>query len=276
MNLSFMETVWWVFGQLHSKDLVYRGFKVMPYSCACNTPLSNFEVQQNYKEVADPAVVCAFPLKDGPAETYFIAWTTTPWTLPSNLALCVNPSMEYVKVKEKATGKSYILMATRLVQLFPELGNPKKKKEAMTKFEEVERFKGEALKGTAYEPPFDFFEAKWRPAGAFHVITGDFVTDDAGTGIVHCAPAFGEEDYKVCLAHGIIKKGEALVCPLDANGRFTSEVKDYEGKFVKEADKEIIAALKTKGRMVNVSSITHQYPFCWRSDTPLILSLIHI
>ena len=270
MHLSFMESVWWVFGQLHAKDLVYRGFKVMPYSCACNTPLSNFEVQQNYKEVADPAVVCAFPLKDGPADTYFVAWTTTPWTLPSNLALCVNPTMEYVKVKEKATGKTHILMATRLVQLFPELGNPKKKKDALAKIEELERFQGATLKGIAYEPPFDYFDARCRPSGAFHVITGDFVTDDAGTGIVHCAPAFGEEDYKVCLAHGIIKKGEAIVCPLDANGRFTAEVKDYEGKFVKDADKEIIAALKARGRMVNVSSITHQYPFCWRSDTPLI------
>ena len=268
MNLTFMETVWWVFGQLHEKGLVYRGFKVMPYSCACNTPLSNFEVQQNYKTVDDPAVICAFPLKDEPGVN-FIAWTTTPWTLPSNLALCVNPTMEYVKVKDEATGVMYILMATRLVQLYPDLGNPKKKKEAEKKFTEIGRFAGSTLTGTQYEPPFPYFEST-RATGSFHVITGDFVTDDAGTGIVHCAPAFGEEDYKVCMTHGIIKKGEALVCPLDANGRFTAEVKEFEGKFVKDADKEIIKHLKGQGKMVNVGKVTHSYPFCWRSDTPLI------
>ena len=119
LDLTFMETVWWVFGQLHTKGLVYRGFKVMPYSCACNTPLSNFEVQQNYKTVDDPAVICAFPLK-GEDGVKFIAWTTTPWTLPSNLALCVNPTMEYVRVKDTASGVVYILMAARLVQLYPD------------------------------------------------------------------------------------------------------------------------------------------------------------
>ena len=222
MNISFMESCWWVFGRLHEQGLVYRGFKVMAYSCALNTPLSNFEVQQNYKTVDDPAVVCTFPLKDEP-NVCFVAWTTTPWTLPSNLALCVNPAMEYVKIKEKESGKIYILMATRLVQLFPELGNAKKKKDAMAKLEELDRFPGSKLKGTHYIPPFDYFEPT-RATGSFQVITGDFVTDDAGTGIVHCAPAFGEEDYKACMANGVIRKGESLVCPIDENGRFTEEV----------------------------------------------------
>jgi len=197
MHLSFMESVWWVFGQLHAKGLVYRGFKVMPYSCPCNTPLSNFEVQQNYKTVDDPAVVCAFPLVSDP-NTKFIAWTTTPWTLPSNLALCVNPTMEYVKVEDES-GVNYILMAARLVQLYPDLANPKKQKEAEKKFKEVERFPGKQLLGTEYSPPFEYFIERMKGSGAFKVITGDFVTDDAGTGIVHCAPAFGEEDYKVRL-----------------------------------------------------------------------------
>lgn len=268
MNISYMETVWWVFGQLHAKGLVYRGFKVMPYSCACNTPLSNFEVQQNYKTVDDPAVICAFPLKDEPG-VHMIAWTTTPWTLPSNLALCVNPAMEYVRVKDEASGIVYILMATRLVQLYPDLGNPKKKKDAEKKFTELGRFPGSELAGLGYEPPFAYFESK-RASGSFHVITGDFVTDDAGTGIVHCAPAFGEEDYKVCLANGITVKGEALVCPLDANGRFTDECPEFAGKFVKDADKDIIKHLKALGKMVNIGKVTHSYPFCWRSDTPLI------
>ena len=118
MHISFMETVWWVFGQLHKKGLVYRGFKVMPYSCACNTPLSNFEVQQNYKEVVDPSVVCRFPLK-GQENVHFVAWTTTPWTLPSNLALCVNPTMMYVKVKDVASGDIYILMEKRCGYPYP-------------------------------------------------------------------------------------------------------------------------------------------------------------
>ena len=133
--------------------------------------------------------------------------------------------MEYVRVKDEASGVMYILMAARLSQLYPDLANPKKKKEAEKKFTELARFAGSTLKGTQYEPPFPYFEST-RATGSFHVITGDFVTDDAGTGIVHCAPAFGEEDYKVCMAHGIIKKGEALVCPLDANGRFITILGD--------------------------------------------------
>jgi isoleucyl-tRNA synthetase len=149
--------------------------------------------------LSDPSVVCNFPLKDEEG-TFFVAWTTTPWTLPSNLALCVNPALEYVKIKEKASGKVYILMASRLVQIYPELGNPKKKKDALAKFEELERFPGKKLEGTQYVPPFDYFE-RTRATGSFRVITGDFVTEDAGTGIVHCAPAFGEEDYKACIAH---------------------------------------------------------------------------
>jgi len=125
MDLSYMESVWWVFKQLHDKGHIYRGFKVMPYSCALNTPLSNFEVQQNYKDVSDPAVVCSFPLM-GQEQVALLAWTTTPWTLPSNQALCVNPEFEYVQIKDVASGHDYILLPKRLVMLYPELGNPKK------------------------------------------------------------------------------------------------------------------------------------------------------
>merc|ERR1719375_393622 len=130
MNLSFMETVWWVFGQLHEKNLVYRGFKVMPYSCACNTPLSNFEVQQNYKEVVDQTVVCRFPLVDEEGVN-FVAWTTTPWTLPSNLALCVNPKMEYVKVRDPKAGRVFFVAKARLAALPGAV--PKKKKKGKKK-----------------------------------------------------------------------------------------------------------------------------------------------
>ena len=268
MNTSFMESEWWVFKTLHEKGLVYRGFKVMPYSCALNTPVSNFEVQQNYKEVDDPAVVCAFPLVDEP-ETKLLAWTTTPWTLPSNLALCVHPEKEYVKVKDEASGDVYVMMGARMAQVYPGIDDPKKKKDVAKKFTELGRFVGADLAGKQYSPPFDYFESR-RAGGAFRVITGDFVTEDAGCGIVHCAPAFGEEDYKVCLTHGVIRKGEKLVCPIDDNGRYTSEVPDFAGKFVKDADKEITKLLKARGKMVQIGVVKHSYPFCWRSDTPLI------
>jgi len=177
--------------------------------------------------------------------------------------------MEYVKVRDVASGSVYILMGKRLEMLYPELKNEKKKKEALKKFEELERFKGEKLKGLEYSPPFDYFEST-RETGSFKVITGTWVTDDSGTGIVHCAPAFGEEDYKACISNGVVRKGQKLVCPLDANGRFTDEVPEFQGRFVKDADKEIIKLLKEKGRIVASEPYRHSYPFCWRSDTPLI------
>ena len=274
MHLSFMESVWWVFKQLSDKGLVYRGFKVMPYSCPCNTPISNFELQQNYKTVDDPAVVCGFPLVEEPG-TVVVAWTTTPWTLPSNLALCVNPKLEYVKVKDEASGTTYILMKSRLVQLYPGLANPKKKKETEKKFAFVgEPFLGATLKGKMYSPPFAYFEASRSTdgkSGAFRIICGDFVTEDGGTGVVHCAPAFGEEDYKVCIAEAVVRKDNVdNFCPLDANGRFTDTVPEWKGLFVKDADKGIIKHLKEKGRMVDIGVVKHSYPFCYRSDTPLI------
>ena len=131
------------------------------------------------------------------------------------------------------------------------------------------RFPGSELAGKQYTPPFDYFE-RTRAGGSFRVMAGTWVTDAAGTGIVHCAPAFGEEDYNACIANGIIRKGEKLVCPIDANGRFTDEVSDFAGKGVKEADQPIIKSLKEKGKAVKVEMYKHSYPFCWRSDTPLI------
>mmetsp|Transcript_16202 Transcript_16202/g.26515 ORF Transcript_16202/g.26515 Transcript_16202/m.26515 type:complete len:1168 (-) Transcript_16202:238-3741(-) len=262
MDLTFMESVWWVFRQLYDKKLVYRGFKVMPYSTACTTPLSNFEAGLNYKDVSDPEVVITFPLQDDPS-TLLLAWTTTPWTLPSNLALCVNPTMEYVKVKDKATGKMFILAEARLSFVYKK-GTP---------YEILEKMPGSALKGIKYVPIFDYFvkdtkrvnlEAAWR------VCVDGYVTSDSGTGIVHQAPAFGEDDYRVCISHGVISKGEDIVCPVDANGRFTTEVPDFVGLHVKDADKEIIKALKVKQRLHSQGTLVHSYPFCWRSETPLI------
>ncbi|KAG0423228.1 hypothetical protein HPB47_000979 [Ixodes persulcatus] len=254
----FMETVWYIFKQLYNKGLVYKGVKVMPYSTACNTPLSNFESGQNYKEVVDPAVVVSFPLDDEP-EVSMIAWTTTPWTLPSNLALCVNPDLTYVKVKDNATGKLYIMMESRLEALF-------KKPEEYTV---LASFKGRTLSGKKYEPIFPYF-AKLKEKGAFRVLCDGYVTEESGTGVVHQAPYFGEDDFRVCLTNKVVTKDQEMICPIDPSGKFVEPVSDFVGLYVKDADKEIMKNLKARGRLVNQSTAKHSYPFCWRSETPLV------
>jgi isoleucyl-tRNA synthetase len=279
MDVNFMESVWWVFKTLFDKGLVYRGYKVMPYSTACATPLSNFEAGLNYKDVSDPAVVVSFPLVDEPA-TSLVAWTTTPWTLPSNLALCINEQLTYVKVRAVSEQKVYIVAEARLVQLFPILGSKKFKKGSESKIYEIlESFPGAILIGRKYQPLFDFYDTAERRACAFKVVADSYVSSDAGTGIVHQAPAFGEDDYRVCVEHGVIdvKKGgeDSLPCPVDANGRFTSPVSaELLGVHVKSADAAICASLKEKGRLVVKEAHEHSYPFCWRSDTPLIYKAV--
>ncbi|XP_060095862.1 isoleucine--tRNA ligase, cytoplasmic [Heteronotia binoei] len=259
---EFMETVWWVFKQLYDKGLVYRGVKVMPFSTACNTPLSNFESHQNYKDVQDPSVIVSFPLEEDESIS-LVAWTTTPWTLPSNLALCVNPELQYVKVKDKNTGKIFILMEARLVSLY------KSEKE----YSVLDRFPGIRLKGKKYKPLFEYF-IKCKENGAFIVVTDNYVKEEEGTGVVHQAPYFGADDYRVCMDFNIIQKDSVPVCPVDASGCFTAEVTDFAGQYVKDADKNIIKALKERGRLIHTSSYKHNYPFCWRSDTPLIYKAV--
>lgn len=257
---TFMETIWWVFKQLFDKNSVYRGYRVMPYSTGLTTPLSNFEAQQNYKEVLDPAITVAFPLVDDP-NTILVAWTTTPWTLPSNLALCVNPEYEYAKVLDEKTGKTYILLEKLLTTLFK---NPKKEK-----LKVVGKIKGSDLAGTKYQPLFNYFYEEFKDH-AFRVVTDSYVKDDSGTGIVHQAPAFGEDDYNVCLTHGIISEDRAPPNPVDDTGKFTKQVSDWEGIYVKDADRKIIKYLKEKERILVDAQLRHSYPFCWRSDTPLL------
>ncbi|OGQ22247.1 MAG: isoleucine--tRNA ligase [Deltaproteobacteria bacterium RIFCSPLOWO2_02_FULL_44_10] len=253
MDRHFMESVWWGFKQLWEKKLIYEGFRVMPYSTAVATPLSNFEAGLNYKDVQDPAITVMFAL-DGEPNTFFLVWTTTPWTLPSNLALAVNPELEYVKVKHQKTGVSLILGAKAFHALF--------KKDADVEI--VNTFLGKELVGKTYEPLFSYFASR-KNVGAFRVLAGEFVTEEEGTSIVHIAPAFGEDDFQLAKKHGI-----EIVLPVDDDGKFTDEVKDFSGKHVKEADKEIIAWLKHHGKLFRHDTITHSYPFCWRSDTPLI------
>ncbi|KAI0302614.1 isoleucine-tRNA ligase [Russula brevipes] len=260
LNLSFMESVWWAFKQLFDRGLVYRGLKVMPYSTGLLTPLSNFEAGQNYKEVNDPAVTVAFPLVDDP-KTSLLAWTTTPWTLPSNLALCVHPDLTYIKIYDEERGENYILLESRLVALYKD---PKK-----AKFKKVGQFKGEDLRSWRYTPMFEYFTEKYEDR-AFRVLVDTYVTDKDGTGIVHQAPGFGEDDHRIALAYEVISADEMPPCPIDDAGRFTSEVPDFVGQYVKDADKEILKVLKAKGRLVRHDQERHQYPFCWRSNTPII------
>mmetsp|Transcript_12904 Transcript_12904/g.16973 ORF Transcript_12904/g.16973 Transcript_12904/m.16973 type:complete len:1170 (+) Transcript_12904:115-3624(+) len=270
----FMESVWWVFKTIFDKKLVYRGYKVMPYSTACCTPLSNFEAGLNYKDVRDPAIVISFPLMDEP-DVAFLAWTTTPWTLPSNLALCVNEGFEYIKIKDVATGKLYILGKERLCQLYPQMLTKKwKPAKAAETYQILEEYTGKDLVGKRYEPLFPYFASRAESHNNFQVVSDNYVTNDSGTGIVHQAPAFGEDDYRVCLANGLIAKDEEAPCPIDFNGRFTSEVTHFAGQHVKDADPNICSMLKESGRLVQKAQYDHSYPFCWRSDTPLIYKAV--
>jgi len=254
MDVNFMQSVWWVFQQLFNKGLIYDGLKVVPYSTGISTPLSNMEANLDYREVQDPAITITFPLKKDPSVS-ILAWTTTPWTLPSNMGLAVGTKIEYVQVKEIATGKQFILAEARL---------PAFEKKPGETFEVVRKMMGSELLGLEYTELLPYFSNK-RAEGAFKVIESDHVTTDSGTGVVHMAPAYGEEDFYACKKHGV-----PLVNPVDDDGMFTAAVKDFEGRRVKEADKDIILRLKNDGRLFKQDTLVHSYPFCYRSGTPLI------
>ena len=260
MDKSFMESVWWVLSELYRRGLVYRDFKVVPYSPRITAVLSNFEANQNYKDVQDPAITVKFKLKDENA--YILAWTTTPWTLISNLALCVGSKIEYVKVRDKESGEDYYIAEARLAALYKKSS----KDPAAQPFEVISKVAASELAGRHYEPLFPYF--KDHP-GAFRILVDDYVTTDDGTGVVHQAPAYGEDDFRVCRAHGI-----TLVDPVDEEGRFKGEIAEYAGLFVKDADKEIIRRLKDTKHLLRNEQLQHSYPFCERTDTPLIYKAI--
>jgi isoleucyl-tRNA synthetase len=255
MDTNFMESVWWIFSALWKKGLVYQGFKVMPFSAQLGTPLSNFEANLNYKDVDDPSLTVRIKVK-AESDTYLLVWTTTPWTLPSNLACVVNPHNHYVKLKDKETKHTYIISKARVGHYF-------KDRES---YEIVSAFKGDKLRDLEYEPLFPYFAGR---KNAFRVLLDEFVGEEDGTGVVHAAPAFGEQDFFVCLRESI-----DLVDPVDQNGKFTQLVPEYEGLFVKDADKDIIKRLKAEGKVLHHGQIHHRYPFCWRSDTPLIYKAV--
>lgn len=255
MDVSYMESVLWAFKTLHAKGLIYEGMRVLPYSWAAESSVSNFEtrIDNAYRERQDPALTVMFKLDPRPGDPgplHLLAWTTTPWTLPSNLALAVGPDIEYAIVEHD--GRFLVLGASVLGKYAKEIPEPKL----------VGRLTGKDLVGRSYEPLFPYF-AKHRPA--FVVLAGDFVSTEDGTGVVHMAPGFGEDDQRVCEANGI-----TLVCPVDHRGRFTSEVQDYEGQLVFDANKPIIDALKKRGVVVKHETYLHNYPHCWRTDQPLI------
>ncbi|KAI1715693.1 tRNA synthetases class I (I, l, M and v) domain-containing protein [Ditylenchus destructor] len=259
----FMESVWWVFSELFKKGLVYRGVKVMPFSTGCSTPLSNFEAGQDYKDTFDPAVHVAFPLVENP-NRYLIVWTTTPWTLPSNLAICVHPDLEYAVVKEVQSGREFILLEQRLQDLF----------KSASEYELVEKLNGKDLKGKQYKPVFAYFAHLAEGGKAFRVLNGTFVTTDQGTGVVHQAPYFGEIDFQTCLDNGVISRDSPMICPVNEKGLFTAPVTDFIGMYVKDADKLIKKYLKDSGNLIKESQIRHSYPFCWRSHTPLLYKAV--
>lgn len=257
MDKPYMESVWWVFKQLYERGLVYEGFKVMPFSAKLGTPLSNFEAGENYKDVDDPSLTVAFPLEEDPS-TALLIWTTTPWTLISNLAIMAGPEIDYVKIWDPKAGKHFILAKSRLAAHYKQESD----------YKVISEMKGQDLNGLRYRPVFPYFSSK-AAEGAFRVIMEDTISLEEGTGLVHCAPAFGEVDFFASRRENI-----DLVCPVDNNGRFNAEIPEYTGLFVKDADKDIIKRLKSQGLVVHHGTIHHRYPFCWRSDTPLIYKAV--
>jgi isoleucyl-tRNA synthetase len=248
-----MESVMWAFKTLWDKGLIYEGFRVLPYSWALETPLSNTETRMDdaYKQVQDPALTVAFVLETGES---LLAWTTTPWTLPSNLALAVAPDVSYVRVRHNGT--VYILAEARLGAYEKELEGA----------EVLDTVLGSALVGRIYTPMFSYFADQ---PDAFRVIAGDFVTTEDGTGVVHLAPGFGEDDQRVCSENGI-----GLVVPVDSRGLFTSEVPDFEGMLVFDANPLIIRELKSRGVVLRHETYDHAYPHCWRTGKPLIYKAV--
>ncbi len=295
MDPDYMESIWWVIKSLWDKGLIYEGHYILPYCPRCSTVLSNHELALGgYKDVHDPAITIRFKITAVPAapagtaaqaggatvqqsrttsatgsdlatladgSAYLLAWTTTPWTLPSNLALCLGPEVDYVCVRDtdkKGKIERYILAEARLASFYKE---PEKLDIEWKK-------KGSELAGIRYEPLFPYF-ASLAAQGAFVTVTGAHVTTSDGTGIVHTAPGFGEEDHEVLKDTGI-----PTVCPVDAECRFTAEVSDYAGIFVKDADKAILERLKAEGKLVRREQILHAYPHCWRCSSPLIYRAI--
>lgn len=280
MDKSFMESVLWAFKELYKKGYVYEAMKVMPYSWKCETPLSNFETRldNSYRERTDKAITVSFNLKSIPdtlkvlnqnfkiGDYKVLAWTTTPWTLTSNLALSVHEDITYLAIKKD--GQCYILAKSSLQHYQNEMLDSSKidgKDLATVKTQVIAEFKGKELVGIQYEPLFDYFQSK----DAFKILHADFVVEGDGTGIVHIAPGFGEDDQILCSNNGI-----ETVCPVDSGGKFTSEIYDFTGQNIFDTIDPIIIKIKEQGAWIKTEQYVHNYPHCWRTDTPLIYKAV--
>jgi isoleucyl-tRNA synthetase len=242
---EYIESVWWILKQLWDKGLIYQTFKVVPYCPRCGTSLSDHEVAQGYKETEDPSVFVKFEIRNSKFENVnFLVWTTTPWTLPANVALAVNPEFKYVKAK---VGDEILILAKEQLSVLDK------------NYKILKEFKGKELVGLRYEPLFEVSNAP------YHVVGADFVSLDEGTGIVHIAPAFGVEDMELAK-----KENLPVILNVNGEGKFKQEVRNWAGKFVKEADPEIIKDLEKRGFLYKKGTVAHSYPFCWRCDTPLL------
>jgi isoleucyl-tRNA synthetase len=260
LDLPYMESVMWAFKQLHDKGLIYQGFKVLPYCWRCETPLSNHELRMDddvYQDRTDPSVTVKFKLETG---EWILAWTTTPWTLPSNLAVAIGPDITYVTV-ETGDGERYILAQERLPAYEKELGNHRK----------LNSFRGSELIGRRYRPLFDYLADAdtFGTANAWRVIPSDEVTTEEGTGVVHMAPAYGEADATACQAAGI-----PIVLTVNEQGRYLPIITNWAGLHVFEANKSIIKRLRQDGNLVRQADYTHSYPHCWRCRNPLIYKAV--
>lgn len=243
---SYIESVWWILSELWKKDLIYRSHKILPYCPRCETPLSSHEVSQGYRDVEDPSVYVRMPLR-GEEKTSFLVWTTTPWTLVSNVALALHPEIEYVKVD---TNDEFLILAKSRLGVIEE---PHKV---------VEEYLGKDLVGIDYERPFRYCQSDKRMQ---YTVEAGFVSTEDGSGIVHMAPAFGEDDYKMGLEYDL-----PVFQPVDSSGKFTDEITDFRHKFVKDADAEIIENLKNRGFLFKSEKHLHSYPHCWRCSSPLL------
>jgi isoleucyl-tRNA synthetase len=250
---EYVESVWWILKNFWDKDLLYQGFKVVPYCPRCGTPLSDHEVALGYDEATDPSVYVRMPLVAKPG-TSLLVWTTTPWTLPGNVAVAAHPDVDYVTIERDLpdNGKERLVLAKQLVE----------KIFAGEDVKVVETFKGKKLKGVKYQPLFTFMPPD-KPA--YYVVLGDFVTTEDGSGLVHQAPAFGAEDMQMAMEHDL-----PVLMTVKPDGTFIDEIKPWRGMWVKDADPLIVTDLETRGLLFRVEKYTHTYPFCWRCSTPLL------
>ncbi|KAF7703802.1 putative isoleucine--tRNA ligase, cytoplasmic [Cucumispora dikerogammari] len=286
MDFEFMQKTWEIFGSLYEKKLVYKGYRVMPFSTGCETPLSNFEANQNYKDVDDLSIYFSVVLKkcraclgNGPKKVLCrgncelldiypnlraAVWTTTPWTLPANLCIAVNPTFQYFIIKrtDEVDNNLYIILNSKASDLFPG-------------YSFQGGIHGRGVVGLEYEPLFDYLIKEndiFNTSECFSILGAKFITSDCGTGVVHLAPGFGLDDHQCFVENNLIEANARVPCPVDDNGRYTDTVYDLKGKYVKEVDTVIIAKIRTQ--IIKTECVNHRYPFCWRSDTPLLYKIV--